>query len=52
MTYFFMLLFVFITLFAIALRWLHTAQKTLRLNLMILSLLWAALGTFFFHNIW
>lgn len=51
MTYFLMLLFVFITLFAGSERWLSKGGFKPE-ECAILALIWAALGMFFFHNVW
>ena len=57
MTYFLMLLFVFVTLFCLCVRWITAGEgyeTTIngRLLVSILACSWAGLGTFFFHNIW
>jgi hypothetical protein len=59
MTYFLMLLFVWITLWCIGIRWWQTALKDgpklptfAHILVHTLVLLWTSLGTFFFHNMW
>lgn len=58
MTYFLMLLFVWITLWCIGIRWWQTALKDIQIHIAAkllvhcLVLLWTCLGTFFFHNMW
>jgi hypothetical protein len=52
-----MLLFVFITLLALAWSvmpriWWHYYSRQLPLKIRVLSVLYALLGTFFFHNMW
>ena len=47
LTYLLMLFFVFITLFVIGIKRIGNGLPG-----DILTLLWALLGTFFFHNIW
>jgi hypothetical protein len=56
MTHFLMLLFVFVTLFCLCVRWITAGEgyeTTIngRLLVFILACSWAGLGTFFFHNI-
>lgn len=51
-SYFFMLLFVFWTLFkAVKLYYVRTAPVASYTN-GVLGLMWAALGTYFFHCVW
>lgn len=57
MTYFLMLLFVFVTLLAFSWAmmpriWWHYYSRQLPLKIRVLSVLYALLGTFFFHNMW
>lgn len=47
MTHFLILLFVFVTLFVVAAGRLFTGDK----GGLIITLLWAALGTFVFHTL-
>ena len=54
-TYFLMLFFVFWTLWLLSSFFNNTgyiADKYQRFGVSIGRLLWAALGTYFFHNIW
>ena len=54
-TYFLMLFFVFWTLWLLSSFFNRTgyiANKHVRIGAAIGRLMWAALGTYFFHNIW
>ena len=51
LSYFLMLLFVFVTLFFVGSRWV--AQEVEQPSIFcVLGAIWAALGTYFFHCIW
>ena len=54
MTYRLMLIFVFVTLFAVGVRWLSVNDRSTldRAATVLCSIVWAALGTFFFANFW
>lgn len=51
-TYFLMLLFVFWTLWLIANNFPLPTDKYVRIGASFGRVVWAALGTLFFHNVW